>query len=138
MTKLHKLCMTIAVAAAVSAPLAMAYPGGANMTEEQRMEYRAEKFERLSERLALTDAQRLDVEAILIEQGDKRRSLRKESRQEFKEQRQALAGETRSMLAGVLTEDQLAEFDQMRQEHKAMRKERREAFREAREQGEVL
>lgn len=78
---------------------------------EQRIERHAE---RLAERLDLTDAQTLEVKAILVEQGAAQRELH----ERFRTERKALREQGDARMAQVLSAEQTAKLDALRAERK--------------------
>lgn len=91
------------LALALSFALPAAVTVGA-LAEDQASPRYGPRIERLAQRLDLRDQQKSALAAIFAEQGEKRRALREE---------------THARVQGVLTEEQLAQFEDMRQQHKA-------------------
>ena len=85
------LAIPAAIAAGLASPDAVGPPRGPNL-------------DRLAQALNLTDQQKTDLKAIFADQGKKRRALREE---------------TRARMQEVLTAEQLAQLDEMRQSRKA-------------------
>lgn len=75
----------------------------------------------LTEQLALTPAQTLEVQAIMAAQQEARRDLHRRHREE----RRALAEQGTSELAQVLSTEQQAKFEQLQAERKARWQEKR-------------
>lgn len=67
----------------------------------------------LSRKLELTEEQKQPVADILKEQRAKGRKIRHSAFEQIRPQMEALHEETKERLAGVLTEEQLQEYDKM-------------------------
>jgi Spy/CpxP family protein refolding chaperone len=82
-------------------------------------------FDRVKERLKLTDDQAAKVEPILKDQAQQRRDLMEKSRAEggsedkLREANQKIENETDAKLTPILTADQLKEWKAMREEMRA-------------------
>ena len=106
----------------LSGPVALAGPGGGHSAKDP-----AEQAAMMAEKLGLDAGQTAAVESILYEAAEERdaimaqhpdksgRELMRAVRGEMKD----VAESTRSKLAEVLDEEQLAAFDQMREERRA-------------------
>ncbi|MDC8445637.1 MAG: hypothetical protein LV471_06865 [Nitrosomonas sp.] len=87
----------ISMVIALALPLSvMAYPGGKGDHEQ----YRAKKIERLDKELGLSEDQKAKVEALFKEHGDKHKALHQE---------------TQSQLQSILTPEQNAKLEEMKQ-----------------------
>ncbi|MBX3640339.1 MAG: hypothetical protein KF888_07490 [Nitrosomonas sp.] len=87
----------ISMIIALVLPLSVAaYPGGKGDHEQ----YRAKKIERLNKELGLSEDQKVKVEALFKEQGEKHRVLHQE---------------TRSQLQTILTPEQNTKLEEMKQ-----------------------
>lgn len=100
--------------AAVAFAQAPADPARAEMHAQKRVDHLAEK-------LNLTEAQKLQVQAIFEEQGAARREMFERHRSE----REALHEQGDAKLDQVLTAEQQAQFDQLRAERKERWQEKR-------------
>ena len=67
----------------------------------------------LISKLELTEEQKQPVAEILKEQRKKSREIMEPAFEQVKPQMEALHGETRRLLAEILTEEQLQEYDEM-------------------------
>lgn len=87
----------ISMLIALALPLSVvAYPGGKGDHEQ----YRAKKIERLNKELGLSEDQKVKIEALFKEQGEKHRALHKE---------------TQSQLQTILTPEQNTKLEEMKQ-----------------------
>lgn len=87
----------ISLVIALVLPLsAVAYPGGKGDHEH----YRGKKIERLDKELGLSEDQKAKVEALFKEQGEKHKAIHKE---------------TQSRLKAILTPEQNAKLEEMKQ-----------------------
>ncbi len=87
----------ISMIIALALPLSvMAHPGGKGDHEQ----YRAKKMERLSTELGLSEDQKVKVETLFKEQGEKYRAIRQE---------------TQSQLQTILTPEQSTKLEEMKQ-----------------------
>lgn len=89
---------------ALSIPFAASAEPGTKGDSECR---HGKKMERMAKELNLTDEQKPQVEAIMKEQHEKKQAIRKE---------------TRSRLEPILTQEQLAKFDEMKKKRKEKHK----------------
>jgi len=87
------ISMVIALALPLSA---VAYPGGKGDHEQ----YRAKKIERLNSELGLSEDQKVKIDALFKEQGEKHRALHQE---------------TQSQLQTILTPEQNTKLEEMKQ-----------------------
>ena len=79
--------------------------------------------DRLISKLELTEEQKQPVADILKEQRKKKREIKRAAMEQVRPQMEALHGETRQRLAGVLTEEQLQKYDKISSKrHKRMHK----------------
>lgn len=84
----------------------------------ERGQNKAPKIERLAEKLQLSDEQIIAVEEIFADHKQSRSELMDSTREE----KQALRLAMRERLNGVLNEEQLTAFDQMREKRRGKRK----------------
>ena len=85
--------------------------------------HREKHKDRLISKLELTEEQKQPVADILKEQWNKKREIKQAAMEQVRPQMEALHGETRQRLAGVLTEEQLQKYDKMSSKrHKRMHK----------------
>lgn len=79
--------------------------------------------DRFISKLELNEEQKQPVADILKEQWRKKREIKQAAMEQVRPQMEALNEETRQLLAGILTEDQLQKFDKMSsKQHKRMHK----------------
>ena len=117
--------------AATAAPVAAqeAVPNREAMTEQMQA-----RMAEAKERLNLTDEQEQQVEAIFKENADKRAQIVEEGdfdgsrnfrkMRKFRGQMKELEKETTAQLAEVLTEEQMAEYELIKQENRAEMREK--------------
>lgn len=87
----------VSMVIALALPLSVvAYPGGKDNPEQ----YRAKKMERLNKELGLNEDQKVKIDALFKEQGEKGRALHKE---------------TQSRLQAILTPEQNTKLEEMEQ-----------------------
>jgi len=96
---------------------------------------RGEHGKRIAEELELTAEQSDAFRDIMQEQKSKRQEMFSEFRQQMKEQMQSLHDETRQKLTGVLTGEQLAKFDEMREKRMEKMKHRMQQRHEKHKSG---
>ena len=87
----------------------------------RRHEMRNRMLEKMNARLELSPEQQTAIEQLLSEKREKLMALRKSIKPEFERIRES----TGEQISAILSEDQRLKFEQMREEHRARRKQRR-------------
>lgn len=90
-------------------------------TDNRRAEFAQRRADHLAEKLSLTDAQKLEVQAIFAEQA----AAKREMHERFRAEREALRVQGDTKLAAVLSAEQKTQLDAIRAEHKSRWQERR-------------
>jgi Spy/CpxP family protein refolding chaperone len=90
-------------------------------TENHGVEFARHRAEFLADKLSLTDAQKLEVQAIFAEQA----AAKREMHERFRTEREALRAQADAKLAAVLNAEQKAQLDALRAERKARWEDRR-------------
>ncbi len=102
---------------------------------------RCNKGEKMAEKLQLNEQQSTAVSEIMQAQKDKRKAFFKQHHAEMKDKMAELHHETRSQLSNVLSEEQLATFDEMHKQRMEKREQRWEQrknrFKDAANKGEA-
>lgn len=107
MKKFTVAILALALAGAGTAAFACGGPGGPDMAKKHE-----KMLDRLDDKLDLSDAQEQQVKAVF---------------ESAHQKHQAVHDETRKALAGILTQEQLQKFDQMRDErHDKKRRDRKD------------
>jgi len=84
-----------------------------------------DRGDRLAGKLELTEEQSDAFFAIMEDQKNKRKEIFTEHREQMKQKMQSLHDETRNTLSSVLTDEQLAAYDELREQKIEKMKERR-------------
>lgn len=88
------------------------------------------KGERLASKLQLDEQQTEQFSQIVGQQHEKRRDVMKTHREQMKVAMENLHNDTRQQLSSVLTEEQLAAYDELHNERMEKRQQRREQRKE--------
>lgn len=102
-----------------------AWAGQTQSATQQNAHHRkGARMQRLAQELGLTDAQKTQIKTIMQNTRQQAQSIHKNSAlsaDQKKEQMQALHKSMRKQVAGVLTKEQKAKWQAIRQEHRAQK-----------------
>lgn len=120
--KMHKLNLLAALVAGsliALTPALHAQDNKPNRPERgagQRGEMAKERLAKLTEELGLTAEQKTKLEAVLKEQAESMRGLRDAAPEERREKMQAARKEINAKVKGILTAEQYAKWEKLREE----------------------
>jgi len=119
MQKISLLAALVAGSLIAFTPVLRAQDNKPNRPERgagQRGDMVKERLAKLSEELELTADQKTKIEAVLKEQAESMRGLRDAAPEERREKMQAARQEINAKIKGILTADQYAKWEKIREE----------------------